>query len=369
MALPMHGEIKMRAGGLRTRDAHLLEWLATPERPALVISRAEPWPRLSVVRRSRPMPLHGSWHLKSPEPLALPRFSPGNTRRWWVEALRWQPAVDPALPLIGWNPFGLARVVEARRPGLVAFDLLDDWTTHYAFAGLRQETEAAYLGVFERADIVIANSEGTADLARRFDRPDVLTLPNGVDPGRFCTTSTASGSRTVVGYAGKIGSRLDLDAVETTARALPACSFVFAGPVLERAIGRRLARLPNVRMLGDIHYERYPSLLQTWDIGWVPHRVGSGEVGGDAIKTYEYRAAGLPTVTTPIIGAHRLPAVAVVPGADLPDAIAAIRDRADGPRVPRRLDVLPSEHSWAEKAVRVSGLLFPTRRQPAPVIT
>ena len=76
----------------------------------------------------------------------------------------------------------------------------------------------------------------------------------------------------------------------------PGVDFTFAGPALTRESKRQMASMPrNVHYLqGDVIYPHIPDLLQTFDIGWIPHRVGQGEVGGDAIKLYEYRAAGLP---------------------------------------------------------------------------
>jgi glycosyltransferase involved in cell wall biosynthesis len=63
--------------------------------------------------------------------------------------------------------------------------------------------------------------------------------------------------------------------------------------------------MPNIKLLGDRHYSQLPAYLQHFDVAWIPHRVGEGETGGDPIKLYEYWAAGLPVVTTPIDGMER----------------------------------------------------------------
>ena len=231
----------------------------------------------------------------------------------------------------------------------MAFDLLDDWTIHYAFQGVSQEVDRAYRRLFDHASVVTANAEGTVDLARRFGRDDVVFLPNGCDPERFDATSLAEGA-TTVGYVGKIGKRLNLELIIEAAKALPQVSFVFAGPVLDAEYRRPMEERSNIKMLGDVHYENVPALLRTFDVGWVPHRVGDGEVGGDVIKTYEYRAAGLPVLSTPVTGAadRGLDAVTVLPAAE---QVAWLRDHlSNGSRIERVVTNLPRDVRWEGKA-------------------
>ena len=236
-------------------------------------------------------------------------------------------------------------------------DLLDDWTVHYAFTPIRAQVEAAYEAAFAAATHVVANAEGTVELAHRFGRTDAVLLPNGCDPDRFSTDSVASGPLTV-GYVGKIGKRLDLELITMVATRLPGVDFVFAGPILDREYRAPLAHLPNVQLLGDVHYDDVPELLRTFDVGWVPHLVGAGEVGGDVIKTYEYRAAALPVLTTPIIGASSrgLDEVHVRTTADEHQEWIA-GQRANGPRVPRRKSPIADGVTWRHKSASLLPLL------------
>jgi glycosyltransferase involved in cell wall biosynthesis len=203
--------------------------------------------------------------------------------------------------------------------------------------------------MFSVATSVTANSEATLELARFYGRSDAVLVPNGCDPARFSSVSEASGPITV-GYLGKIGNRLDAKLIGDTVTAIPQVNFVFAGPVLEREVLRSFAHKPNVRMLGDIHYEEVPKLLQTFDIGWVPHGVESGQVGGDAIKIYEYRAAGLPVVTTPIIGTRErpMPYVNIAESTQHTDTITRLT--AGYSRVPRAVSDIPFDMTWESKA-------------------
>lgn len=349
---PMHGETKMRGEGLRTRDGHLSEWFSKFA-DVTIVSRPEPWPLLSASRRRHAHGLPDTWTLVSPQPVTVPPLR--DRFRWWHRSQRyaaaWPEHCDAG---VVWNPF--ARL-PARADVRVGLDLLDDWSVHAAYVGIRREVEEQYRQWFTRANVVTANSEGTLALAARFGRDDAVLLPNGCDPSRFTQVRSPNRNRFVVGYGGKIGSRVDLALVRQCALALPEVEFQFAGPLLDKASKQALRDIENVRLLGDVHYSDYPRVLEDWDLGWVPHGVGESEVGGDAIKVYEYRAAGLPVVMTKIIGHDRAPVgvVAVEPQEMIP---TLQRYAACGPGgLPRDAYETLREHTWADKAARILDTL------------
>lgn len=368
-AFPMHGQHKLSREGYRTRDGHMIEWfgrLLTPERAVAVHSRPEPV-ALDVIDRARKGPVAAGTRPIRSVSWRVPPLS--DRRRWWVRsasAFR-GPVSGPA---VIWNPFAARsnvwrEMVSSGTP--IVADLLDDWSIHYAFESIRGEVIAAYEELFARASSVFANAEGTLELARRFGRSDAVLLTNGVDPDRFSTISRARGPLTV-GYVGKIGKRVDLDLVVGAARENRGVRFVFAGPILDHEYRRPLAAEPNVELLGDVHYSNVPDLLTTFDVGWVPHRVGAGEVGGDVIKTYEYRAAGMPVLSTPVTGAadRGLSGVHVLDRAEHRGWIAELARH--GSRVPRGDADVPADVTWERKAVtllRAAGVELPAREQAA----
>lgn len=355
----MHGQAKLLREGYRTRDGHVIEGfgrLVHPGRSVAVVNRPDPLIRRPAPRRRSPA---AGTHTVSTTVLRLP--DPRSRRRWWADSAGLYPGLpsgQQTTPAIVWNPFTALAPAE-RSPfsadRVTVLDLLDDWSTHHAFAPIRDDVKRAYARAFAAATHVTANAEGTVALARRFGRDDVVLLPNGCDPDRFDARSRATGP-TRVGYVGKIGQRLDLAGILATVRSLPAVEFVFAGPVLDRGYRRPLAGCPNVRLLGDVHYDDVPRLLTTFDVGWVPHRVGDGEVGGDIIKTYEYRAAGLPTLSTPVAGAgsRGVGGVTVLPIGSHAGCLAAW---ADGVRVARVPGSIPAEATWEHKARFLLGVL------------
>lgn len=366
LTFPMHGQHKLSTEGYRTRDGHIIEWfgrLLLQNGTVEVLSRPEPravslW---RDARRLRTKSEKSSHVAENTVPISMHSMRiphPWDRQRWWVDSLPAYklPAYPSSTPVVSWNPFlalSSAWPEIAATNRLIVFDLLDDWTIHYAFKTVSRDVHKAYERLFARADVVTANALGTVELARRFGRTDVEFIPNGCDPERFDTDSSASGA-TTVGYVGKIGKRLDLDLIVQTARALPDVRFVFAGPILDAEYRAPLEMQKNIEVLGDVHYDDVPQLLRRFDVGWVPHRVGEGEVGGDVIKTYEYRAAGLPVLTTPIEGAREraMEGVEVVPREH---HVAAIQRLCliSGPRIPRQIISIPQETTWKFKAQRL----------------
>ncbi|MDL9948867.1 glycosyltransferase [Gordonia sp. ABSL11-1] len=282
-------------------------------------------------------------------------------KKWWVTSSQSYPTVNPEVrAAVVWNPlYALSpsfRDLKDRHIPVV-FDLLDDWTVHHHFIDIRDKLEDAYRLLLEEAKAVTANAEGTVELARRFGRSDVILLPNGCDPDRFNETSLAKGA-TTVGYVGKIGVRLNYQLIREVVTALPDVRFVFAGPLLDKSARTVLSSYANVEMLGDVHYREVPALLQQFDVGWVPHEVGEFEVGGDVIKTYEYRAAGLPVVSTPVTGAGARGLSSVVVAGDARTHVSAIRRlTCDDRRALRVNEEIPLHHTWKWKSEEILRLI------------
>ena len=359
IAYPMHGETKLRREGLRTRDAHILEHLATTLlRDVTVVSRPEPFPRVTTSRFRKPDQATASLltltntvsRQVSPFRLRLP------LRRWWIESTRFYPLPRPTtnVAVVCWNPIIAA---EFARRGLVperaVFDLLDDWTRHPSFAAIRTEVEQAYELALRCWPTVVANAPGTMELASRFGRDDAHLITNGVDREKFSLTSSASGPLTI-GYGGKISSRLDVDLLRRIRAARPKWEIRVCGPIIEQQVFEQLRGINGIRYLGDLKYEEYVEEIRSWDIAIVPHRVGDGEIGGDVIKIYEYRAAGIVTVSTDISGAGNVglsPGLLIGTSADFVTLLdRACADFGQDGRIARVPHEIADAHTWLAKA-------------------
>jgi glycosyltransferase involved in cell wall biosynthesis len=250
----------------------------------------------------------------------------------------------------------------------LVFNWTDDWAA-FASEGERPEVERRTDELLRAADLVIAVSPGLVERARARN-PRTVLVPNGTDLEHFGKaldprTPTADElrglPRPVVGFLGFVTPRLDVPVLLSLARARPDWSFVFVGPT--RGTGgeeRPLFALPNVHALGPRPHASLPAYLKGFDVGIVPYRRNELSDVADAIKIYDYLAAGLPVVATPTAGAQKFPGlVRIAQSAE--EFEAAIRDSlaTNGPEAvaSRRAAVEP--HSWDARVDRVAALLRP----------
>ena len=178
--------------------------------------------------------------------------------------------------------------------------------------------------------LVMACSSQLCDKLKRW-RPDVLFLPPGVDVATFNDTrrlqqpeELRGAARPVLGYAGSIDHRVDLELVERAARAFPRGTVLLVGPIHERVQIRRLQQVPNIRLLGAKPKEALPAYLQHMDVCLIPYRVTSFTQVILPLKFFEYVAMGRPIVST-LLPELRPYATAVRLARNGDEFIAAIR--------------------------------------------
>ncbi|MED5463346.1 MAG: glycosyltransferase [Myxococcota bacterium] len=135
----------------------------------------------------------------------------------------------------------------------------------------------------------------------------IIDCPNGCEWSSFQVTRAVSPSPNRAIFTGIVGSWFNPSFLLEVARACPDWTFDIHGPV-QVELGE-LARQPNVVFHGRFQYSSLPRLLARADAGLIPFHTADG-VGefANPLKAWEYLAAGLPVVTTP------LPALSPVPG-------------------------------------------------------
>ena len=104
-------------------------------------------------------------------------------------------------------------------------------------------------------------------------------------------------------------------------------------------------------MLGRRPYGTIPSILSALDAGLIPFRLGPEGSNASPIKLYEYLAAGLPVLATPIPECELVPEVDVAPSAA---GFSDLLDRARTSRLSeefrRRARDRARENDWLERA-------------------
>ena len=234
---------------------------------------------------------------------------------------------------------------------------------HYA---ANPGVDAAWVDTLERrmlarADVVFATSAPLAERLRASGATEVTLVPNVADVALFARAheplaeppELAGLARPRALYVGNLAA-YRVDAALLGAAADAAGSLVLVGPVglgetaaASPALRALLAR-PNVAALGSRPPEALPALMRHCDVGLVPFLENDHTRASLPLKLWEYLAAGLPVVATPLPSLQELGAAGTLRLAAGPAAFAdAVRAAATEPTARRaeRL-ALARAHDW-----------------------
>ena len=137
--------------------------------------------------------------------------------------------------------------------------------------------------------------------------PNTFLIRHGVDVEHFrkaCDRNTpipediAQIAGPIVGFFGLIADWVDLQLVADLAIARPQWSFVLIGKVVTDL--SRIARIPNIHVLGQKSYGDLPGYCRRFDAAILPFVINELTLNANPLKLREYLAAGLPVVSTPI---------------------------------------------------------------------
>ncbi len=200
-------------------------------------------------------------------------------------------------------------LIEALDPELVVYHCVDDIAAQPGIdAGSFRAAERRFAA---RADLVLASAPALAERLRTISTK-VLYAPNVADtdlfsgalqPGEPDAAMEALPRPRIVFCGAIVTTKLDLPLIVSLARARPGWSFALVGPVGPgdpRADVSSLSAEPNVHLLGARSYRELPSVLRAADAGLIPYALNELTEGIFPMKVYEYLAAGLPVVATPL---------------------------------------------------------------------
>ena len=223
---------------------------------------------------------------------------------------------------------------------VVIYDILDDLTIYDADEiGMPEErrVRSHHPEVMDLADIVLASAPPLVEKYKP-ERPDILLVENGVEPTRFRDDLAAPEAlrtieKPIVGYHGAVARWFDFDLFEAVAGSLPGYEFVIVGPVDEDADERARAfeSLPNVHVIGAVPSDEIPQYVASFDAGIIPFVVDELTRGVSPLKMYEYLAARVPVVSTPlpVCEAHPVVRTASTPEAFAAELVKAMERRTD----------------------------------------
>jgi glycosyltransferase involved in cell wall biosynthesis len=255
------------------------------------------------------LPLHGSRVARALNARLLPALVRRAARRLGLQRPILWGYVPQAELLIG-----------ALDPSLVVYHCVDDIAAQERIdtASFRA-SEARYAAL---ADLVLASAPALARRLRTIS-DNVLDAPNVADTERFSRAlvqdpahppdqgMAALPAPRIVFTGAIVAIKLDIDLLVELARLRPSWSFALVGPVGPgdpRTDVSALAAEPNIHLLGRRTYAQLPAVLRAADVGLIPYARNDLTESIFPMKVYEYLAAGLPVIATP------LPAIASVAG-------------------------------------------------------
>jgi glycosyltransferase involved in cell wall biosynthesis len=304
-------------------------------------------------------------------PLVLPFHGSATVRALNRRLLRAQ--VGRAARRLGMrNPilWGYAPQAEELRdvldPALVVYHCVDDVAAQKGVdgAGFRAVEERFAAG----ADLVLASAPALAERMRLLSR-NVLYAPNVADTALFATAlepgpvdaAVASLSRPCLIFQGAIvATKLDVGLLAEVAGLRPGWSVVLVGPRGAGDPGGDLSpldRAPNVHMIGPRGAADLPAALRGADAGLIPYAINDLTRSVFPMKVYEYLAAGLPVVATP------LPALAGTAMVDFAANAAQLveaveREQAlDSPERRRERSRAAAGHSWEARIAEIEAAI------------
>jgi glycosyltransferase involved in cell wall biosynthesis len=304
------------------------------------------------------LPLHGSRLARALNARLLPALVRRAARRMGMR----QPILWAYVPQA-------ESLIETLDPSLIVYHCVDDISAQERIdtASFR----AAEARFAARADLVLASAPA---LARRLRTvcDNVLDAPNVADTELFSRAllrdaahppdqAVAALPRPRIVFTGAIvATKLDVPLLVELARLRPSWSFALVGPIGPgdpRTDVSTLAAEPNIHLLGRRAYGQLPGVLRAADVGLIPYARNELTESIFPMKVYEYLAAGLPVIATP------LPAIAEVAGVrTAPDAagIAALVEQElaqDSPERRAQRSAAAAANSWEQRLREVADAI------------
>lgn len=170
-------------------------------------------------------------------------------------------------------------------------------------ARLSTSLRTAFYESLHRASLVVTPNKFIAEYLTRITSSPVSVIPNGVNINHFqkpvpAPVEYADEPRRKLVFVGSLARWIDFRLIQHLAEVSPDWAFYLIGPVQD---GVKLARAKNISYLGSKPYADIPAYLQHADIALAPFNVAEFPTlveSVDALKLYEYIAAGTPVIAT-----------------------------------------------------------------------
>lgn len=268
-----------------TRLPSLSDFVRKSPRANSFATPQPPWLRVIRPRAFPIEPLLGSGDVH--------RFVWGGIFRLFDDFCRQGPTL-----LVAGKPSELALQLFARAPDLpTIYDAMDDFPQFYR--GLSRRSMA--LRERRLAEMASCLFVSSSELGKTLGagHHNVQQVMNACSPASLPPVSALKSSSRLrektLGFVGTIGDWFDWDWLYALAHAVPECAIRVIGPLHQPPPGG----LPsNVTLLPACDHASAIDAMRQFDIGLIPFRNTALTRSVDPIKYYEYRALGLPVMSS-----------------------------------------------------------------------
>jgi glycosyltransferase involved in cell wall biosynthesis len=219
-----------------------------------------------------------------------------------------------------------------------------------------------------RADLVLASAPALAERMRTLSG-HVLYAPNVADTALFATALDDGETDAAIDplprprlvFQGAIvATKLDLPLLAELARLRPEWSIVLVGPRGAGDPGGDLSALdqaPNIHFAGPRDAAQLPAVLRGADVGLIPYAINDLTRSVFPMKVYEYLAAGLPVMATPLPALEGVDAVETVASAAALVAAVERELELDSPARRKARSEAAASHSWEARIEEIERAL------------
>lgn len=230
------------------------------------------------------------------------------------------------------------QAVRLRKSDRFVYEVYDEYTMDFGTGELNPAVADAEREALARAQHVFFTSEPLHSRKAGRARSSSI-VGNGVAYDAFAVhrvEDVAAVGRPVAGYLGNLSIFFDWQLMLEVCSSMPEMDFVFHGQIElapedpSRVIQERMSQLTNVRFTGRVSREAGASAIARYDVLLIPFVVNEAMHAVNPLKLWEYYAAGVPVVYSPMDAvAESAPAGLVANGAEA--WIAAIRQALQPP--------------------------------------
>lgn len=217
--------------------------------------------------------------------------------------LLWNPIVQQAIAFSRQGKTTLA----VGKPSALALQLLDTINSETSVYDAMDNFPAFYSGISkyvldrheqaiaQRVARLLVSSSKLLEKFSAYSEKTTLVLNASRDDLPQPNFKAPNIDSPVIGYIGTVGSWFDWEMVINLAHSHPNYRFRLIGPIFSKPSNELPA---NIAILPPLEHSAALAAMRDFDVGLIPFKKNSLTASVDPIKYYEYRALGLPVLST-----------------------------------------------------------------------